>query len=154
MTRKLRTKQGRAEYRQLKVIAEPVFGQIKEASGFRRFHLRGRVTVTAEWHLECAVHNLAKLFRSGRAGRVVGSAWAAGPAIQALGARGRPWLARSGFRSRPRPSQSTRFGLQPTGLPSWRRLPTHAPRHSDVMVKAESALAEGGSSHGGRDELG
>ena len=68
MTRKLRTKRGRAEYRRRKAIVEPVFGQTKEARGFRRFHLRGRVKVTAEWHLECAVHNLAKLFRSGRAG--------------------------------------------------------------------------------------
>ena len=78
MTRKLRTKKGRAEYRQRKTIVEPVFGQTKEARGFRRFHLRGRVKVTAEWHLECAVHNLAKLFRSGRAGRVMGSVGSAG----------------------------------------------------------------------------
>ena len=28
----------------------------------------------------------------------------------------------------PRPFRSLRFGRQPAGLPSWRRLPTHAPR--------------------------
>ena len=78
MARKLATKRGRAEYRRRKAIVEPVFGQTKEARGFRRFHLRGRVKVTAEWHLVCAVHNLAKLFRSGRAGRVVGPTQAAG----------------------------------------------------------------------------
>ena len=66
MARKLTTKRGRAEYRRRKAIVEPVFGQTKEARGFRRFRLRGRAKVTAEWHLVCAVHNLGKLFRSGR----------------------------------------------------------------------------------------
>jgi transposase/IS5 family transposase len=71
MARKLRTKRGRAHYARRKAIVEPVFGQLKEASGFRRFSLRGRSKVSAEWHLVCAVHNLGKLFRSGRAGRVI-----------------------------------------------------------------------------------
>ena len=66
MARKLTTKRGKAEYRRRKAIVEPVFGQTKEARGFRRFRLRGRAKVTAEWHLVCAVHNLGKLFRSGR----------------------------------------------------------------------------------------
>lgn len=77
MARKLRTKRGRAHYARRKAIVEPVFGQLKEASGFRRFSLRGRPKVTAEWHLVCAVHNLGKLFRSGRAGRVI-PAWSPG----------------------------------------------------------------------------
>ena len=59
------------DYRRRKSIVEPVFGQIKEAAGFRRFSLRGKDKVTAEWHLVCAVHDLGKLFRSGRAGRVI-----------------------------------------------------------------------------------
>ena len=71
MARKLRTKQGRAHYARRKVIVEPVFGQIKEAMGFRRFSLRGKAKVDAEWHLVCAVHDLGKLFRSGRAERVI-----------------------------------------------------------------------------------
>ena len=66
MARKLTTKRGKAEYRRRKAIVEPVFGQTKEARGFRRFRLRGRLKVTAKWHLVCAVHNLGKLFRSGR----------------------------------------------------------------------------------------
>jgi hypothetical protein len=82
MARKLTTKRGQAEYRRRKAIVEPAFGQTKEARGFRRFHLRGRVKVTAEWYLECAVHNLAKLFRSGRARQVVGQPRAAGPIRQ------------------------------------------------------------------------
>ena len=71
MARKLRTKAGRAHYARRKVIVEPVFGQIKESGGFRRFRLRGQRKVSAEWQLVCAVHNLGKLFRSGRAGRVI-----------------------------------------------------------------------------------
>ena len=71
MARKLRTKRGHAHYARRKVIVEPVFGQIKEALGFRRFSLRGKAKVTAEWHLVCAVHDLGKLFKSGRAGRVI-----------------------------------------------------------------------------------
>jgi len=71
MARKLTTKAGRAHYARRKAIVEPVFGQIKEAHGFRRFSLRGRSKVSAEWQLVCAVHNLGKLFRSGRAGRVM-----------------------------------------------------------------------------------
>lgn len=82
MARKLATKRGRAEYRRRKAIVEPVFGQTKEARGFRRFRLRGRVKVTAEWHLVCAVHNLGKLFRSGRAGRVTRATRPAGPVGQ------------------------------------------------------------------------
>jgi len=52
-------------------VREPVFGQIKEARGFRRFNLRSRLKVSAEWELVCAVLNLGKLLRSGRAGRVI-----------------------------------------------------------------------------------
>ena len=71
MSRKLRTKAGRRHYARRKVIVEPVFGQIKEARGFRRFSLRGLEQVQAEWQLVAAVHNLGKLFTSGRAGRVI-----------------------------------------------------------------------------------
>ena len=72
MGRKLRTKAGRLHYARRKAIVEPVFGQIKEARGFRRFSLRGLEAVQAEWQLVAAVHNLGKLFTSGRADRVLG----------------------------------------------------------------------------------
>jgi LPS O-antigen subunit length determinant protein (WzzB/FepE family) len=65
MARKLRTKKGRETYSNRKHIAEPVFGQIKEVRGFRRFLLRGLEKVSAEWDLVCLTHNLLKLFRSG-----------------------------------------------------------------------------------------
>jgi transposase len=65
MARKLRTQKGRATYSKRKQIVEPVFGQIKEPRGFRRFSLRGLANVTCEWDLISLTHNLLKLFRSG-----------------------------------------------------------------------------------------
>lgn len=65
MARKLRTKAGKREYSKRKETVEPVFGQIKEARGLRRFLLRGLEAVQAEWSLICTTHNLLKLFRSG-----------------------------------------------------------------------------------------
>jgi hypothetical protein len=43
MAAKVRTPEGKALYARRKVIVEPVFGQIKEARGFRRFLLRGLI---------------------------------------------------------------------------------------------------------------
>jgi hypothetical protein len=40
---------------------EPVFGHIKEARSFRRFHLRSIGKVRGEWALVCIGHNLRKL---------------------------------------------------------------------------------------------
>jgi hypothetical protein len=65
MREKLRTAAGRAVYKMRKAIVEPVFGQIKEQRGFRRFSLRGQQNVRHEWRLVCAVSNLLKLFRAG-----------------------------------------------------------------------------------------
>jgi transposase len=65
MRHKLRTAEGRAVYKLRKAVVEPVFGQIKERRGFRRFLLRGLASVEGEWKMICATHNLLKLFRSG-----------------------------------------------------------------------------------------
>ena len=64
MREKLRTEAGRNVYKMRKAIVEPVFGQIKEQRGFRRFSLRGKENVGREWKLVCAVSNLLKLFRA------------------------------------------------------------------------------------------
>ena len=48
-------------YRLRKQLPEPVFGQIKEARGFRQFLMRGVEKVRAEWALVCTAHNLLKL---------------------------------------------------------------------------------------------
>lgn len=63
MARFLRTKRGREIYRLRQESVEPVFGQIKEARGFRHFSLRGHTSVTAEFALVAVVHNLLKLYR-------------------------------------------------------------------------------------------
>ena len=65
MRHKLKTEAGRSVYKMRKAIVEPVFGQIKEQRGFRRFSLRGKQKVRREWKLVCAASNLLKLFRSG-----------------------------------------------------------------------------------------
>jgi hypothetical protein len=65
MRQKLRTEAGRSIYKMRKAIVEPVFGQIKERRGFRRFSLRGLENVRREWKLVCLTSNLLKLFGSG-----------------------------------------------------------------------------------------
>jgi hypothetical protein len=69
MAAKVRTPVGKALYARRKVIVEPVFGQIKEARGFRRFLLRGLEKIRGEWRLVCLTHNLLKLWRYGSAQR-------------------------------------------------------------------------------------
>jgi hypothetical protein len=54
-------------YRLRKQVVEPVFGQIKQARGFRQFLLRGVEKVRAEWAMICTVHNLLKLFNLAKA---------------------------------------------------------------------------------------
>jgi hypothetical protein len=63
MRRKLERAGWRSRYRLRKQIVEPVFGQIKQARGFRQFLLRGLEKVRAEWALICTAHNLTKLAR-------------------------------------------------------------------------------------------
>ena len=63
MQRKLRTKRGRIRYRQRGASVEPVFGQMKDRQGARRFSMRGLDRCRGEWLLDAAVHNLRKLHR-------------------------------------------------------------------------------------------
>ena len=63
MDRKLRTKRGRALYRQRGAAVEPVFGQMKDRHGADRFSMRGLERCQGEWQLDAAVHNLRKLHR-------------------------------------------------------------------------------------------
>ena len=65
MRERLTSEEGRALYARRKATVEPVFGQIKETRGFRRFSFRGLGPVEAEWQLVCLTHNLLKLFRAG-----------------------------------------------------------------------------------------
>lgn len=67
MERLLLTKKGKKLYAWRGKTVEPVFGQIKECRGCRHFSCRGLPAASSEWKLECAVHNLMKLFGSGNA---------------------------------------------------------------------------------------
>jgi transposase len=64
MARKLRTKKGREMYAKRKGMIEPIFGQLKQVLGFRRFSLRGLASMRGEWRLMATVHNRLKLWRN------------------------------------------------------------------------------------------
>jgi transposase len=64
MRTRLRRGGFRSHYRLRKQTVEPVFGQIKQARGFRQFLLRGLDKVEHEWALVCTAHNLTKLTRA------------------------------------------------------------------------------------------
>ena len=61
MRQKLKRTGHRSRYRLRKQIVEPVFGQIKQARGFRQLLLRGLQAVQAEWAIICTAHNIIKL---------------------------------------------------------------------------------------------
>jgi hypothetical protein len=63
MTAKLQSEDGKARYALRKETVEPVFGQLKDARGARRFQRRGLAACAAEWKLLCGTHNLLKLWR-------------------------------------------------------------------------------------------
>jgi transposase len=61
MREKIKAGGHQSPYRLRKQLPEPVFGQIKQARGFRQFLLRGLEKVAAEWGLVCLAHNVLKL---------------------------------------------------------------------------------------------
>ena len=66
MFAKLASDDGRACYAKRKQTVEPVFGQLKEHQGARRFLRRDLAACDAEWKLLCGTHNLLKLWRHTR----------------------------------------------------------------------------------------
>jgi hypothetical protein len=60
MRRKFDTPAGRAIYSKRSGTVEPVFGNIQN-KGMRRFTLRGRTKVNAQWQLFTIVHNIEKI---------------------------------------------------------------------------------------------
>ena len=61
MATRLRRGGRRSRYRFRTYTVEPVFGQIKEGRGIRRFLIRGLERVHCEWQMIRATHNLRKL---------------------------------------------------------------------------------------------
>jgi hypothetical protein len=60
----LDTPEGRDVYAKRKSTVEPVFGQLEEARGFRRFLMRGLEKVALEWSLLRTTHNPLKFFNA------------------------------------------------------------------------------------------
>lgn len=65
MKRKIDSVVGRHIYSYRLGIVEPVFGQITNAIGIKRFSLRGKNKVNGQWQLMTLIHNLAKIHRYG-----------------------------------------------------------------------------------------
>lgn len=61
MQAKLATDDGKTRYKKRKQTVEPVFGIIKSAMGFTRFHLRSIQKVAAEWLLVALAYNCRRL---------------------------------------------------------------------------------------------
>ena len=75
MAAQVRTPEGKAWSARRKVMAEPVFGQSKEARGFRRFWLRGLANIRGAWRLVCLTHHLRKMWRYGGVLSTVEAVW-------------------------------------------------------------------------------
>ncbi len=65
MKQKIDSVEGRAVYSQRLGTVEPVFGHIREMIGSKRFSLRAKKKVNAQWRLMAIIHNLLKIVRYG-----------------------------------------------------------------------------------------
>jgi hypothetical protein len=65
MKQKIDSVLGRHIYGQRLGIVEPVFGNLRETIGLRRFSLRGRTKVDGQWKLMTMIHNIGKIHRYG-----------------------------------------------------------------------------------------
>ena len=62
MARRLKTDEAKARLITRMSTVEPVFGNLKQNLGFRRFRLKGLALVKGEFNLMCIAHNLNMLF--------------------------------------------------------------------------------------------
>ena len=65
MKQKIDSDKGRHVYSQRLGTVEPVFGNINTMIGIKRFSLRGKTKVNAQWQLISMVHNILKIHRYG-----------------------------------------------------------------------------------------
>ena len=81
MIKKIDTEEGRHEYSKRLAIIEPVFqvfaicvnantslANITYNRGLRRFSMRGKAKISAQWKMFCIVHNIGKIQRYGTIG--------------------------------------------------------------------------------------
>lgn len=66
MKAKIDSPMGRHIYSQRLGTVEPVFGNIEANKGLKRFTLRGKVKVNAQWMMFCMVHNIEKIATQGQ----------------------------------------------------------------------------------------
>lgn len=70
---RLRTPEGKAQYRRRAAMVEPPFGVLRERQGLRRFHRRGQRLVAAEFALHVTAYNLRKALRLWRSSAARGT---------------------------------------------------------------------------------
>ena len=63
MKAKMETDDAKALYKKRKHSVETVFGIVKSAMGFRRFHLRGILKAATEWTLIALAYNCRRIHR-------------------------------------------------------------------------------------------
>jgi|TARA_R110001583_G_C5622149_1_gene406359 transposase len=66
MKEKIDSPMGRYIYSQRLGCVEPVFGNLNTNKGLKRFTLRGKTKVNAQWLMYCMVHNIEKIATQGQ----------------------------------------------------------------------------------------
>ena len=69
MKRRVDSEHGKQIYSHRMSVVEPVFGNLTNNKGLKRFSLRGKAKVQGQWQLYCLVHNIEKLQNYSRMGR-------------------------------------------------------------------------------------
>ena len=60
------SQKGKQIYSHRMSVVEPVFGNITSNKGLKRFSLRGKTKVNAQWKLFCLIQNIEKLANYGK----------------------------------------------------------------------------------------
>lgn len=60
------SKEGKQIYSHRMSVVEPVFGNVTSNKGLKRFSLRGKVKVNAQWMMFCLIQNIEKLANYGK----------------------------------------------------------------------------------------
>jgi Transposase DDE domain len=129
MNAKLASDDGRACYALRKETVEPVFGQLKEQQGARRFLRRGLAACEAEWKLLYGTHNLLKLWRH----RTMPPSAQPGPHLSRDPGPDAAGMASAVYRAGAAPAALPRPGMPPTTCP--RRLSATGSYASTGTVK-------------------
>jgi len=71
MEARVKSPSGREVYRKRKYMVEPVFGDIKQNGGFRRFSMKGKKKCEGEFFLAAISHNVKKIFNNNKIAAVL-----------------------------------------------------------------------------------